>query len=80
MLDLASALGLEIKNATLVRSNIAVIVILDCTISFLLVSRSTGIQIHRIIAEVKKHVPKQRYLRAKVSGNEKSPFLGWPRR
>src|ERR1700704_3879874 len=40
MLDLASALGLEIKIAMLVRSNIAVIVILDCTISFLLGSRS----------------------------------------
>jgi hypothetical protein len=35
MLDFASALGLEIASAT-VRSNIAVIVVLDCTISFLL--------------------------------------------
>src|SRR5882762_1661608 len=35
MLDFASALGLEIASAT-VRSNIVVIVILDCTISFLL--------------------------------------------
>jgi len=40
MLDLASALGLEIVIAT-VRSNIAVIVILDCSISILL-----GISIH----------------------------------
>jgi hypothetical protein len=60
MFDFASARGLEIASAT-VRNNIAVIVNLDCTISFLLRDLDPlWIEVHRIIAEVKNSKPGNR--------------------